>query len=108
MSAHELYRRIVREDGVLTPEEVRIIFSQIRKNTAVIDDYVARLHLIVNREGHRAREDFVENIRTRLYLLMEENDTFRKVYWRHTLKTEAHTLDGCPACARYEALHFRR
>ncbi len=67
----------------LTPLEVKIVQKQIRKNSAVIDDYVDRLDLLVNKEHHPNREVFIRKIRERMFLLMEENDTFRRLLWRH-------------------------
>lgn len=71
------------ESPDLTREEVRILKEQIRKNSALIDDYIDRLDLLVNKERHPAKEVFVEKIRRRLNLLMEENNTFRSVLWKH-------------------------
>jgi len=68
---------------LLSGAELVIIKEQIRKNTAVIDEYVAKLHLFVNQEKYPHREPFVEKIRQRMFLLMDENDTFRKVLWDH-------------------------
>lgn len=68
---------------LLSGAELAIIKEQIRKNTAVIDEYVAKLHLFVNQEKYPHREPFVEKIRQRMFLLMDENDTFRKVLWDH-------------------------
>ncbi len=67
----------------LTREEIKILKSQIRKNTCVIDDYVGRLDLFLNKERYPKRAVFIEKIRRRLYLLMDENNTFRKVLWKH-------------------------
>ena len=67
----------------LTSEEVRILKRQIRGNTCLVEDYVMRLDLLVNKEGYQRGAIFVEKIRRRLELLMEENDTFRKVLWKH-------------------------
>ncbi|MBI4431119.1 MAG: hypothetical protein HY587_05355 [Candidatus Omnitrophica bacterium] len=78
-----LFKKVCQNGFLLSPEEEKIIFTQIRKNTLVIDDYIARLDLIVNKEGHHKRERFVNRIRERLEILMQENDTFREVYWRH-------------------------
>ncbi len=75
------------ENPNLTHEEVRILKCQIRKNGFVIDDYVYRLELLVNKERYPKRAIFIEQIRRRLGLLMEENDTFRKTLWQH-LQTE--------------------
>ena len=67
----------------LTTEEIRILKQQIRKNADFIDQYVSRLDLLVNKERYPHRAVFIEKIRRRLELLMEENDTFRKVLWKH-------------------------
>lgn len=72
----------------LTLEELRIVKNQIRRNTVMIDDYVSRLELFVNKERYPKNAVFVEKIRRRLELLMEENDTFRKVLWNHYQKEE--------------------
>ena len=70
------------EEG-LTPYEVEIIKKQIRKNAAVIDSYIRRIDLFVNKEKYPQKEKFIEKIRDRMFLLMEENDTFRRLLWRH-------------------------
>lgn len=67
----------------LTDHELSIIKSQIRKNSRLIDSYLARLDLFVNKERYPCRAAFVSKIRRQLELLMEENDTFRKVLWNH-------------------------
>lgn len=71
------------ESADLTAEEIRILKRQIRQNTAMIDDYVSRLDLFVNKERYPRKAEFLIKIRRRLELLMEENDTFRTVLWRH-------------------------
>lgn len=70
-----------------TPKEISILKQQIRKNAGVIDSYVRRIDLFVNQEKYPKQEVFIEKIRRRMFLLMEENDTFRRALWRH-LKTE--------------------
>ena len=70
------------ESPAFTSEETRIIKSQIRKNMAVIDQHIRRIDLFVNHERHASRAGLVERLRDRLLILMEENDTFRKVLWR--------------------------
>jgi len=80
---NKLSKKVFDEGKLLTAPEQQIIREQIRKNSLVIGDYVDRLDLIVNQEGHQAGERFVMKIRERLYLLMAENDTFRRVYWEH-------------------------
>lgn len=70
----------------LTPEEVRILKTQIRKNTLLVDHYISRLDLFVNKERYPKGAVFIHKIRRRLEILMEENDTFRNVLWKHVQK----------------------
>lgn len=72
----------------LTCEEIRILKQQIRKNAVLIDDYIDRLDLLVNKERYPRSAVFLEKIRRRLELLMEENDTFRAVLWKHYQQIE--------------------
>lgn len=67
----------------LTSEEIRILKRQIRKNAETVNQYIERLDLLVNRERYPHKAIFIEKIRRRLELLIEENDTFRKVLWKH-------------------------
>jgi hypothetical protein len=71
------------ESSDLTSEEVKILKEQIRKNAVFINSEVNRLDLLVNKERYPQQAVFIGKIRARLYLLMEENDTFRKVLWKH-------------------------
>lgn len=73
--------RLDAETEEFTPTEVEIVQKQIRKNTEVIDSYIRRLDLFVNKEKYPQRELFIEKIRQRMFLLMEENDTFRRLLW---------------------------
>ena len=70
------------EAQAFTSEETRIIKRQIRKNMAVIDEHIRRIDLFVNHERHTSRAGLVEKLYERLEVLMEENDTFRKVLWK--------------------------
>jgi len=70
------------ESPAFTSEEMRIVKNQIRRNMVVIDEHVRRIDLFVNYERHASRAGLVEHLRERLGLLMEENDTFRKVLWK--------------------------
>ena len=75
--------RLDAEAEEFTPEEVRILKRQIRSNNGTIHKMLLRMDLLVNREKYPPREAFIEKIRQELFLLMEENDTFRKVLGRH-------------------------
>ena len=70
------------ESPAFTSEEMRIVKSQIRKNMAVIDGHIRRIDLFVNHERHVSRAGLIEQLHERLEVLMEENDTFRKVLWK--------------------------
>ena len=70
------------ESPAFTSEEMRIVKNQIRRNMVVIDEHVRRIDLFVNYERHASRAGLVEHLRERLGILMEENDTFRKVLWK--------------------------
>ena len=74
------------DSPAFTPEETRIVKNQIRKNMAVIDEYIRRIDLFVNHERHPSRAAYVEKLHERLFLLMDENDTFRNVLWNQTRK----------------------
>lgn len=67
----------------LTDEEQSILKKQIRRNTLLIEQFVSRLDLLLNKEKYPRKAEFIGKIRSRLDLLMEENDTFRKVLWKH-------------------------
>lgn len=71
------------ESPDLTQEEVRILKKQIRANALLINQFIDRLELFIHQEGYPRGAVFIEKIRRRLELLMEENDTFRRVLWKH-------------------------
>jgi len=75
--------RLDAEAPEFTPEEIRIVKRQITSNGKVIHEMLMRLDLLVNREKYPHQAVFIEKIRRQLFLLMEENDTFRKVLLRH-------------------------
>ena len=71
------------ESADLTTEEAKILKQQIRKNAVLIDDHINRLDLLLNKERYPQNAVFIGKIRNRLLLLMDENNTFRKVLWKH-------------------------
>ena len=68
---------------LLTSEEVRILKRQIRQNALTINREIYRIDLLVNKERYPRAAIFIQKLRRHLELLMEENDTFRKVLWKH-------------------------
>lgn len=87
-------KELDHESPDLTKEEIRILKNQIRSNAVLINQYVERLELFVHKERYPQQAVFLEKIRRRLELLMEENDTFRTVLWKHVQKQE---LNGARA-----------
>lgn len=90
MTLHLLYElpkpvnRELKENAPgLTEEEQRIIKTQIRRNSTVIQGLIKKIDLFMNFEKVPEREQFVLEIRSKLELLMQENDTFRKVLCKH-------------------------
>lgn len=76
------------ESPDLTREEIKILRRQIRRNAEVVDRYIERLELFVNKERYPRNAVFIQKIRRRMELLMEENDTFRNVLWKHYLRQD--------------------
>jgi hypothetical protein len=81
-----------KQEALLTPEQADILQEQIQKNRERVDQYVALIDRLVNIEGFSPTHDRVESLRQRLFLLMEENNTFRKTLWHHWLLLEAPNL----------------
>jgi len=73
----------------LTSEEERIIKTQIRRNSKNIQFLVEKLDLFLNRERVPQAARHITSLRERLTVLIEENDTFRKVLWKHFQAEEA-------------------
>lgn len=73
----------------LTEKESEILRVQIRKNSRLIHDYLMRIDLLVNKEKYPQDAVFIKKLRRRLELLMDENDTFRKVVWSDCQKDQS-------------------
>lgn len=65
----------------LTEKEADILRAQIRRNSKTAHEYLLRLDLLLNKEKYPQNAVFIKKLRRRLELLMDENDTFRKVLW---------------------------
>ncbi len=75
--------------GFLTEAEVRILQDQIQKNSQLIDRYILAIDLLVNKERCPKDANTLASLRRKLPIAIEENDTFRKVLWRHVQMVEA-------------------
>ena len=91
------------ESPDFTPEEIRILKQQIKSNTAMVHKYVMHIDLLVNKEPSSGRAVFIEKLRRRMELLMEENDTFRKTLWKHLQSVEM--LDRNNVCHSRRVSH---
>lgn len=65
----------------LTEKETEILRAQIRRNSKTAHEYLLRLDLLLNKEKYPQNAVFIKKLRRKLELLMDENDTFRKVLW---------------------------
>ena len=77
------------QNGFLNEQEVQILENQIRNNSAVINHYIHVIDLLVNRERCPKDANTLVRLRTRLSVAISENDTFRKVLWRHSQCAES-------------------
>ena len=69
--------------GFLSDWEVKVLRRQIKINSQLIQSLIQTIDLLANLE--RCPKDAVTlmKLRKRLEIAMAENDTFRKVLWRH-------------------------
>ena len=69
--------------GFLTDREVHLIRNQIRANSFAVDHFIEVIDLLVNKERCPKDANTLVSLRERLSIAIAENDTFRKVLWRH-------------------------
>ena len=69
--------------GFLTDREVQLIRHQIRSNSFAVDHCIEVIDLLVNKERCPKDANTLVFLRERLSIAIAENDTFRKVLWRH-------------------------
>ena len=72
-----------RATGVLTAWEVQTLRAQVRSNSTIIERLIRAIDLLANRERVPKDATSLIQFRNRLAVAMAENDTFRKVLWRH-------------------------
>lgn len=97
--------------GLLSEREVEVISRQVRSNSLAIDRYIETIDLLVNKERCPKDANTLLYLRGRLAVAIAENDTFRKVLWRHMRSVEAQ-----PSSSSYldassflmERIRFRR
>src|SRR3989338_11074425 len=70
--------------GSISEREVALLSKQIRSNSVVMDRIIETIDLLANKEGCPKDANTLAALRHRLHIAIQENDTFRKVLWRHT------------------------
>ena len=95
----------------LTEREVQVISHQVRSNSHAIDCYIETIDLLVNKERCPKDANTLLYLRGRLAVAIAENDTFRKVLWRHIQMVDAQlsSSDSLDASSfLMERIKFRR
>ncbi|MBN1494030.1 MAG: hypothetical protein JW938_07775 [Candidatus Omnitrophica bacterium] len=92
---------------LLTKSEEKIIKEQINKNAVLIGEIIAKIDLLMNKEGHRRDSTVVLEFRQKLDVLIAENDTFRKVYWKHVQTAFDEIVDTDYEAVRFLVLRIR-
>jgi len=92
---------------LLDQNEEKIIKEQINKNALLISQIIAKIDLLMNKEGHRHDSNIVAEFRQKLDILISENDTFRKVYWKHVQTAYETIVDADYEAVRYLVLTIR-
>jgi hypothetical protein len=92
---------------LLNPEEEKIIKDQLGKNALLISQIIAKIDLLMNKEGHNRDSNIVHDFRQKLDVLINENDTFRKVYWKHFQTAFETIVDADYEAVRYLVLTIR-
>ena len=83
------HKRIRKTVGFLTEREVALLTKQVRTNSRMIERHIEVIDLLINKERCPKDANTLLSLRKRLQVAIEENDTFRKVLWRHLQMVEA-------------------
>ena len=92
---------------LLNKNEEKIIKDQINKNSVLITKTILKIDLLMNKEGHQHDSNVVASLRKKLDVLILENDTFRKVYWKHVQTAFDSIVDTDYEAVRYLVLTIR-
>ncbi len=76
-------REWIAPDSLLTEKQEKIIRTQIRRNSHLIGLLIQKIDLLANREKCPKDANTVVRFRKQLAIEIEENDNFRKVFWKH-------------------------
>ena len=95
----------------LTEREVEVIGRQIRANSIAMDRYIEIIDLLINKERCPKDANTLLRLRRCLEVAVAENDTFRRVLWRHMqlVESKVFTSDGFDASSfLIQQIKFRR
>jgi hypothetical protein len=80
---------IEKPEGFLEDWEVRVVSFQVRKNSELINRFILAIDLLANKEKCPKDTNLLAVLRKKLSIATEENDTFRRVLWRHMQAVES-------------------
>lgn len=83
-----------RACGFLNHFEVKLLKTQIRKNSRLVDRLMEIIDLLANKEGCPKDANTLASLRKRFAVAVDENDTFRRVLWRHLQSVENQRSPG--------------
>ncbi|MFC1808715.1 hypothetical protein ACFL3D_01150 [Candidatus Omnitrophota bacterium] len=92
---------------LLEPHEEKIIKEQIQKNSSFITHIIAKIDLLMNKEGHKHDSNVVIELKEKLDVLIAENDTFRRVFWKHVQTSFDTIIDHEYEAVRYLVVTIR-
>ena len=85
--------------GFLSEREVSLLKKQIRFNSNWIDRCIKVIDLLVNKEKCPKDANTLTALRTRLRIMLDESDTFRKVLWNHNQLVAKHSVEELDAAS---------
>lgn len=83
----------LKNAALLTEWEAGVLRTQIRKNSKVIECLIEKVDLLANKERCPKDANTLQSLRKRLSISLAENDTFRRVLWRHLQLTKLAASD---------------
>ncbi len=94
-SRHHWNQRFrLKKAALLTEWEAGVLRTQVRKNSKVIECLIEKVDLLANKEQCPKDANTLQSLRKRLSISLAENDTFRRVLWRHLQLTKLAVSDS--------------
>jgi hypothetical protein len=77
-----------KKPGFLTDSDVRLLRHHVRLNSISIDRTIKTIDLLINKERCPQDANTLLHLRKKFDVAVSENDTFRKVIWKHLKMVE--------------------